>query len=251
MGRFKTGLCSVSFRKNTAEEIIDAAVRARLGYIEWGSDVHAPCRDLDRLQKIAELQRECGVSVSSYGTYFRFGQNDLSELRDYFAAARVLGTDELRLWCGTKGSANFSTEEKENLFESCRTAARMAEAEGMTISMECHQWTFTDTAESIVELMGAVESPAFRMYWQPNQYRAVEENLSHLKMTAQYVTNIHIFNWEGDKRYPLTDAADTWRKYLSMIDGAHSVLLEFLPDDNIDSLGREAEALKIITDGIN
>ena len=42
MAVFKPGLCSVSFRENSPEEILQAMADAGLWYIEWGSDVHAP-----------------------------------------------------------------------------------------------------------------------------------------------------------------------------------------------------------------
>jgi len=40
---------------------------------------------------------------------------------------------------------------------------------------------------------------------------------------------------------------DTWKQYLSAMSGDHHLLLEFMPDDRIQSLSAEAEALlKII-----
>lgn len=248
MNCFKCGLCSVSFRGNTPEEILTAMAAAGLKYIEWGSDVHAPYTDTERLKAISELQRQHGIACSSYGTYFRIGHTDMAELPGYISAARILGTDLLRLWCGVKGSADLDTEEKKALFDCCRTAAKIAEENGVTLAMECHMGTYTDTAESIAELMEEVDSPHFRMYWQPNQYRTAEENITHVRMTGKYVTTVHAFNWVGDKRYPLADAVSQWREYLSCIDGKHTVLLEFLHDGRLESLATEAEALRTITD---
>ena len=67
------GLVSISFRSHSPEEIIHEAVRANLTHIEWGSDVHAPCHDIPRLEHIAALQKQYGISCCSYGTYFRLG----------------------------------------------------------------------------------------------------------------------------------------------------------------------------------
>ncbi len=248
MARFKTGLCSVSFRRNSPEEILRAASEAGLSFIEWGSDVHAPYNDTVGLERIAGIQKVYGISTSSYGTYFRIGQTDMSELCGYIKAAKMLGTDQLRLWCGVKGSAEFDAHDRNKLFAECSEAAGIAEAEGVVLSMECHMGTFTDTAETIVELMNETDSRHFRMYWQPNQYRTREENIRHIKMTNEYVTAIHIFNWERDKRYPLAEATDIWTEYLSYIDGEHFVLLEFMPHDDISELASEAAALRVITE---
>ena len=53
---FDTGLVSVSFRGLTVAEVAAAAAAAGLKNIEWGSDVHAPCDDLQRLDEIAALR---------------------------------------------------------------------------------------------------------------------------------------------------------------------------------------------------
>lgn len=247
MGTFKRGLCSVSFRNNSPEEILRAMKDAGLRYVEWGSDVHAPCTDTENLRYIATLQKNYGIICSSYGTYFRIGETDTEELYGYIRAAEILGTKLIRLWCGTKGSAVHEPSEKAQLFDACRRVAEIAEEHGVTVAMECHQWTYTDTAESILELMSEVDSQSFRMYWQPNQYRTAEENLRHIEMTGKYVTAVHAFNWDRDSRFPLSEAVDVWRDYLSRLSGEYPILLEFMPDDNIGSLSAEADAIRRIT----
>ena len=72
---YNLGLVSVSFRKITPEEILSAVRDAGLSCIEWGSDVHAPCKDTERLYGLVELQKKYGITCSSYGTYFRFHLN--------------------------------------------------------------------------------------------------------------------------------------------------------------------------------
>ena len=67
---FNFGLCSISFRKNTPEEILQAMKAAELSVIEWGSDVHCPP---EKAPKIAKLQNQYDIRCCSYGTYFRLG----------------------------------------------------------------------------------------------------------------------------------------------------------------------------------
>ena len=71
---YTLGLVSVSFRRHTPREILEAVRAAGLACIEWGSDVHAPCTDETALRRIAAMQAEYGIVCSSYGTYFRLGQ---------------------------------------------------------------------------------------------------------------------------------------------------------------------------------
>ncbi|MBQ2865147.1 MAG: TIM barrel protein [Clostridia bacterium] len=243
----KTGLVSVSFRKHTASEIITAAADAGLECIEWGSDVHAKYDDIEALEHIARMQAEHKLYCSSYGTYFRLGQDDLALLPEYIKAARMLGTNILRLWCGVKSTWEYQKCEKAALFEDCRAAAAVAERAGVKLCLECHRNTYTETKEGALELMQAVSSPAFRMYWQPNQGRSVSENIEYASLLAPYIEHIHVFQWKGDDKFPLADGVDEWRQYLGAAGGEHTLLLEFMPDGRIESLPQEAESLcKII-----
>ena len=243
---YRLGLVSISFRKHSPEEIILAAKEAGLECIEWGSDVHAPYNDTEKLNAVVASQKKYCIYCSSYGTYFRLGTTPIEELPQYIRAAKTLGTDILRLWCGDKGSAEYTEEEKQVLFAECKKAAEIAERHSVTLCMECHNHTFTDEIETATELIETVNSPFFRMYWQPNQFRTIEQNMNYAKRISKYTRHIHVFNWSGDERYPLEESVEIWKKYLENFKGERVLLLEFMPDDDIESLSREADALRRI-----
>ncbi len=242
------GLVSVSFRPYAPEEILAAMVGARLDAIEWGSDVHAPCHDRERLLHISALQKEMGIRCSSYGTYFRVGKDAPADILPYIEAAKLLGCDILRIWCGTKGSADCTEADFLAICRDSRAIAAYAEAAGVKICFEFHVGTYTDTAKSAIRLMEAVHSPHLRMYWQPSQFRSDEENLRETRMIAPYVEMIHVFNWSGAGKFPLSEAIPLWRDYLSAFDGKRQIgcLLEFMPDGRPETLPRETEALNQI-----
>ena len=246
MKHFSIGLCSVSFRKHSPTEILEEMKRAELSRIEWGSDVHAPAENLDTLQKIVDLQREYGVFCHSYGTYFRIGIHPVEEIYSYIRAAQVLGTTTLRLWAGDKNSEDFTSAEKEHFFKDCRALANIAEEEGVTLCMECHNKTYTNRFCAALELMQAVDSPNFRMYWQPNQFRSEEENNLAAKALSPFTENIHLFHWQGKEKYPLLDGKEIWKTYLNHFSGTKTLLLEFMPDGKIESLKREADSARKI-----
>ena len=243
---FTPGLVSISFRSLTPEDILQNMVKAELFAVEWGSDVHAPAEDIPRLRKIAALQKQYGITCCSYGTYFKFGQNDVAELEQYFAAAKILGADILRLWCGTRSYLDYTASEKAELFAQCRKAAAMAEAHGMTLCMECHPKTFTDELQGALELMDAVNHPNFRMYWQPNQHKPEAEKVAYATAIAPYTTHLHVFQWQEKEKFPLETGKENWKTYLSAFSGHHYLLLEFMPDNDPASLPREAETLRTI-----
>ena len=240
---YKLGLCSISFRKNTPEEILQAMKEAGLTVIEWGSDVHCPP---EKAKEIFELQKQHGIVCCSYGTYFRLGVTPVCKLEQYIKAAKALGTDVLRLWCGDKNSEDYAESEKRELFTVCKEAAKIAEAEGVTLCMECHNQTYTNAKKSALELMHTVDSPHFRMYWQPNQFKSEEENIEYAKLISENAINVHVFNWRGYEKYPLIDAKDIWKTYLSCFSDIKNLLLEFMPDGKITTLKTEAIALKEI-----
>ena len=243
---FNTGLVSVSFRRHSPKEILEEMFRVGLHRIEWGSDVHAPCKDRQRIEEIAQLQKQYGIVCSSYGTYFRLGETPIGELKDYITGAKALGTDLLRLWCGGKSGADMTEEEKTALVSACRRATAIAEREGVFLCMECHIKTFTERPEDAVWLMNEVASPHFQMYWQPNQFRTEEENLRSAKLISPYTKGIHVFHWSGKEKYPLAGAVEAWQGYLSCFDGSQTLLLEFMPNGTLEELRDEADALNVI-----
>ncbi len=238
------GLCSVSFRKHQPEEILRAMQAAGLSCIEWGSDIHAPKDDTEKLTGLVALQKQYNIRCCSYGTYFRVGVTPAEELDGYIRAAKLLGTDTLRLWCGNKNAEDYT--QAEHLFSQCKALAEIAQKHSVTLCMECHSGTYANSRDSILRLMEQVGHPAFRMYWQPQQHHSFAENLACAKAVSPYVRNIHIFNWKGEEKHPLRDAADTWMAYLDCFDGRQTLLLEFMPDGKLESLITEAEALRQI-----
>jgi len=245
---FKCGLVSISFRTHTVEEIISAMKGCGLKYVEWGSDVHAKPSDRERLKCIREACEMEGILISSYGSYFRLGVNPLSELSEYIAAARILGTDIVRIWCGEKNYTDMSEDERKAFISLSSEAAKIAEHLGATLCMECHNNTFTNCLEGAKRLMEEVNSEHFRMYWQPNQFLSHEENVVFAREMAKYTKVIHAFHWIGRDMFPLSEGECRWREYLAEFSDDVFVLLEFMPDGSIGTLPREAASLKQITE---
>ncbi len=247
---YTLGLVSISFRKHSPLEIVKAVKDAGLSCIEWGSDVHAPANAPDKVREIAALQAEYGISCSSYGTYFRLTVTPMEKLQAHIEAAKILGTDILRLWCGpTKSGAYLTEEEKEDLFKACHEAERIAAANDVTLCMECHQNTFTERVEDTLVLMKEMYSPHFRMYWQP-LYHDPAKNIASARAIAPYSSHLHVYNWNDHGRSPLAEATEDWRSYIREFTTPRTLLLEFMPDDRLETLATEAAALKNIVGGL-
>lgn len=244
--KYQLGLVSVSFRQHSPKEILKAVNAAGLSCVEWGSDIHAPCRDVTRLREIVALQKEYGIFCSSYGTYFRFGETPTEELEAYIDAAKMLGTNVLRLWCGVKTGMDMTDEERNDLLELCKKAAETAKNSGMLLCMECHKGTFTQNPDDAIWLMESVNSPHFRMYWQPFQWQNADGNTINARKIAPYAEHIHVFHWRGNEKLPLTEAVKDWQSYLEQFSTPRTLLLEFMPNGTLEELAHEADALRSI-----
>lgn len=241
---YKLGLVSISFRSLSVDEIIDLVKDADLEAIEWGSDVHAPCDDVENLKRVVEKQTKNGLYCSSYGTYFRLGSDDIEKLKQYILAAKVLQTRIIRIWCGTKNYQDWNEKEKAYLIKQAKLAAKMAEEADVILCMECHGGTFVNCVEGAEELMRSVNSSHFRMYWQPSSFQTTAVNAEYARRIARHVTHLHVFYWQGIDRYSLADGAQDWKQYLSCFDMDRTLLLEFMPDDRPESVKTEADALR-------
>lgn len=245
-----TGVVSVSFRKLSPEEILQGMVKAGLKYIEWGSDVHAPCTDDARLDELVELMKKYDITCSSYGGYFRLGVNPIEELPDYLKATKKLGTNICRIWAGKANLEEMTPQWRKNMIEEGKKAAKLAEEAGVILCMECHRWTMTETKEYALELMEGVNSPNFRTYWQPNPDVSDEENIAYARMLKPYIEHIHVFYWPNGERVSLENGIENWKQYMKEFEGEEkTLLLEFMYDGQITTLPAEAGFLRQIVAG--
>lgn len=235
------GLVSISFRKHSADEIVNAAKNAGLSYIEWGSDVHAPEGDIDAAKNIRALCKKSGIKISSYGTYYRLGQNQ--DIMPYIHSAKALGAPILRIWAGTAGSRDVPPEDRKKLAQEAKDVCKKAAEYGLKVDFEYHPDTLTDDADSAYFLLKEVDEPNCGIYWQPNFAKSFAENISAIEKLLPYVDIVHVFFWDKDKnRLFLKDGKEQLAEFLAIAKDK-KLLLEFVPEDNIEYLKGEAQTL--------
>ncbi|MBQ7365377.1 MAG: sugar phosphate isomerase/epimerase [Clostridia bacterium] len=246
---FLSGLVSVSFRRISPEEIVRIAARAKLSSIEWGGDIHLPPGDPKLARRILALTEAAGLRVSSYGSYFRIGITPVEQFASVLATASALSAPIVRIWAYDRHLPPCAGNLWDDLVRQGAEVARMAERAGICVCLECHNHTLTEEYHSALTFLQAVSSPALRMYWQPNEKRDFDYNKQALKALTPYVEGIHVFHWDECRHYPLATGFEEWRAYLSILRECAPkkqipLLLEFMPDNQAESLPTEADTLR-------
>lgn len=247
----KTGLVSISFRKFLPAKIVQMCVKAGLDGIEWGGDIHVPHGDTQLAAAIRKITLDAGLEIPAYGSYYRAGISEQAGLSfaAVLASAVELKTPTIRVWAGKHGSAETDEAGRLQVIEDLRRISGMADRKGITISLEFHGGTLTDTNESTVKLMEELNGSNVKFYWQPPVGQTLEYCCEGLSAVLPRLTNIHAFHWVPEKR-PLAEGIPQWEKYLEIAaaDGKdHYVMLEFVLRDSEEQFYDDAATLKQLT----
>ena len=245
---FIAGLTSVTFRLESAEAIVKYAAECQLKCIEWGGDIHVPAGNVEMAKSVAVLTKSSNLYVSSYGSYYSLldGKENFDKV---LQSAVALNAPIIRIWGGRKSPSQFSETEYAAIVADCRYICERAKKNGIKIALECHNRSITENKESTVKFLKDVGHDNLYMYWQPNQYLSFEENLAFAEAVKDYTVVIHVFHWQGDKRFPLCEGADMWKQYFAIFKNVNRdipCLLEFMHDESVKSLLPTVETLRLL-----
>lgn len=254
----KTGICSITFRSLSIEELAALTAKAGLDAVEWGGDVHVPPGDVDAARRARQATLAAGLEVSSYGSYYSplDADGEPEDFEPVLTSALALGTDTIRIWAGKFGSEVAPQGYRERLVEETRRIAALAAQQGVNLGFEFHVRTLMDTNESAVQLLEAINLPNVYSYWQPPYWRKdMDYRFQGLVQFGNRCSNLHVFQWDfddsGEKiwedsvtRLPLSNGADEWRRYLSAVlnEGCYA-LLEFTRNDSMEQFLQDAAEL--------
>jgi len=244
----RPGLVSITFRQLSPREIIRWAARAELHGIEWGGDIHVPHGHTDTARQVSAMTRDAGLAVSSYGSYYRLGQEEPDLFPRILDTALVLGAPIVRVWAGRLASGEADRAFRDRVAEDGRRVAEMAERAGVRIASEWHGNTLTDTAESAAALFRAIDHPAFRTYWQPRAGMPFEQCTRDLEAALPRLVGLHVFHRDpaGGEKLPLAAGRTVWKPYLAKAADAGDMfaMLEFVIGDDPQQMLRDAATLR-------
>ncbi len=244
---FMGGLVSVTFRELNPEQIIDLVRKSKLNAIEWGGDVHVPHGDLACADSVRDLTRQAGLTIVSYGSYYRVGHNEPIDFEQVAETAVTLGAPVVRVWAGKQGSDDADDAYWKTVIADSKRIARIAAARKLAVSYEYHAGTLTDTCAGTLRLLNGADEPNLLTHWQPVAGRGLAKNLDELTALLPHLCHLHCFHWVDGQRCPLADGIADWETYLQAAAETqrdHAVLMEFVADNEPDNYLADAGELR-------
>ena len=246
------GVVSATFRDRAAEEIIRLAADNGLKAVEWSENAHVLPDDPEGAAALRKATEAAGLTVAAYGSYYRLGEYEDAEatFRKSLVSAKALGAPTIRVWAGVKPSCEADGAYRARLAEEARMIAGMAAKESMAAAFEWHRDTLTDTNESGLALLQAVNHPAMKSLWQPTVALSPKERVAGIRLLGDRLVNMHVYSWPDGDRSPLNAAE--WAYYLDACQcgGSHYALLEFVRDNSPEQFAQDAARLiGLIEDG--
>jgi 3-dehydroshikimate dehydratase len=255
----RTGLLSVTFRQLVVEDIIPLVVQAGLDGIEWGGDIHVPNGKVKRAEVVGRLTRGAGLQVVSYGSYYRVGVDaaEQAPFQTVLETTLALGAPMIRVWAGNRGSADADAAWRSRVMDDFLLIAEAAKQAGITIGVEYHGGTLTDTSASAVRLFHELHQANPQIHvaslWQPSVNVSVEDRLSRLQDISPWLSHVHVFHWHDCIRLPLSLGESEWMPYLdwsAQLPGERYAMLEFVRDNSPEQFLADAVTLMAWIDRI-
>ncbi len=248
------GLCSVTLRTRSIDEVARIAEGADLVAIEWGADVHVPPGDAAAVA--AARAASAGCEQVSYGSYLLAARHDVSddEIAVVLDTAAALGARNVRVWCPF--GVEPASDRRSGVIERLAAVAGAAADRGLTIGLEYHGGTLTATAASAAGVVDAVGHENLFTYWQPPYWlegRSIADDVSDVEMLGARVSHLHVYEWRhapAVTRRPLVAGEARWRAVLGALEcstGAVSprvAFCEFVVDDDPELLADDARTLR-------
>lgn len=251
------GIVSATFRERPAEELIDICVKANLKAIEWSEKAHVMPNDTDTAKHLLRMCEQAGIAVAAYGSYYRLGQymDPIGTFAQSLRAAAAMHAPLIRIWAGTKASADTDKAEEERLAKEAACIAGIAERENIKVAFEWHKNTLTDTNASAVRFLEKADHENLYCLWQPTAALDMKQRVNGLDMLAgrNRLLNLHVYYWRDGKRRPFTEGKAEWEAYLDHVPAEEDRfgLLEFVMGDDTRQLQDDANVWNDIVSEYN
>lgn len=240
----KIGMVSVTFIKQSIEEVFKIAKNAGIDGIEW-SDRGEHTINGENIEKIKRLSEQEGIEIFSFGSYCYM--SDPEECIGVVDRAAQVNAPVIRIWAGKKSPQDCNEEEFAQIVENTKIMADYASKYNIILAFEYHKNSLTETAESAVNLIKAIDRDNVKLYWQNSGRFSLEDNLKNQRIITPYLAGVfHIQNDYGGKGNQLLEEINGDMEYYfkPFINTDYKVLIEFVKGGLEESFYRDVEALR-------
>ncbi len=245
MNNLKLGLCSVTFRKKSAAQVVLIAKKAGIGYIEWGGDIHVT--NVEEARIVKSICDNEDIKISSYGSYFNSADFDKEKWEQVCKIAKTMDAASIRIWLGRKNSEEASDKEYCTLLENTKKMCDIAAQYGLTVCPECHDNTFNNNTDAFLRLKKDLQRENFATYFQSRYFR-MEYDLDRIDRTFDFIENVHVSyrDLKKEQRHRKKDKyyLDTLLKKLKAKDFDGIVMVEFVDFNSEIAFYRDVRKLK-------
>ena len=184
------GFTSTTFRNiKDIEKIVKIAEKAGTDCIEWGGDIHI--KTPSDAKRAAALCGDCGIEISSLGSYYKIGSGDTEKLKKTLELAALLSAKDVRVWLGDKDSQKTSKEDYDRLVTDGKLVCEEAAKLGLNICPECHDGTFNNDTDAFLKIYKDINAENFGTYFQ-SRYKKERYDLDRIERTLPYIKSVHI-----------------------------------------------------------
>ncbi len=245
MNSFKLGLCSVTFRKKSAAQVVLIAKKAGIEYIEWGGDVHI--KNTEEARIVKSICDNEGVKISSYGSYFNSAEYDEAQWTEICEIASVMSAASIRIWLGKKDSEETNDSEYLTLLNNTKKMCDIAKKYSLLVCPECHDNTFNNNTDAFLRFQNDLKKDNFKTYFQ-SRYCRLEYDLDRIDRTFDFIENVHV-SYRDLKKEQKFKKKDKY--YIDkLLDKLNSkgfdgiVMVEFVDFDSESALCKDVEKLR-------
>jgi 3-dehydroshikimate dehydratase len=250
------GACSLTLGHLSPAEVIDLCSEAGLTHIEWWGRErgHVPMGEVETARTVGEMTHEAGLTISTYGSYYRVGESEDQGLTfdTVLETALAMRAPAVRVWAGTQGSDSCDDKQRARIVADTLRIADLCAASKVELIFEYHGNTLTDSNVSARAFAADVEHPAVFFSWQCRTGVSGGEKLDGLREMLQRLGTLHVFNWAKNEdgryvRHPLAGAVEEWRGYFDLVAETgrdHVALLEFVKGNAVEQFKDDARVLR-------
>ena len=184
------GFTSNTFRNiKGLEKIVEIATRTGAECIEWSGDIHVT--DAMSAEKAKALCDKAGISICSYGSYYRVGSCNSEEWKGICTIAYILKAPVIRVWLGSIDSEKTDDETYDTLVSDLKAMCDIASGYGISVCPECHDNTYNNNTDAFLKIHSDTGKDNFGTYFQ-SRYRKLTYDLDRIDRTAPLIKCVHV-----------------------------------------------------------